>query len=225
MLRHGGQQDGAGRLFEVTARDCRVRVVRGDDLALFRQLEPTVHRSRGKSKDRPVRRASPATDRPAAAVEDRQLHTTRPRNLDHRRLGSLEHPRGGQQARFLVRVRVAKHDFLAIAATDEPRPVRRVVKEVRQDLPGFPNAALDSNSGTTSRTGGRPRFDRRPAGASSSTSVTSDADDVKLTTYRRQLPRQSGPGSTRSPGRWPGPRPSSHPARPPPRRPRRPEPQ
>ena len=73
VLRRRRQQDRRGDLLEMPARDDRVRVVGGDDLALLGQLEAAVDRARRLPEDRPVRRPAAAPDRAAAAVEERQL--------------------------------------------------------------------------------------------------------------------------------------------------------
>ena len=56
--------------------------------------------------------------------------------LDQRRLRLMEQPGGRQEARFLVRVRVAEHHLLAIAARREAGPVRRVVEQRAEDRAG-----------------------------------------------------------------------------------------
>ena len=73
VLRRRGEQDGAGHLLEMAPRDRRVRVVRGDDLALFGELQAAVDRARRLPEDRPVGGAAAPTDGAAAAVEQGQL--------------------------------------------------------------------------------------------------------------------------------------------------------
>ena len=162
----------------------RVRVVGGDDLALLGELEPAVDRARRLPEDRPVRRSAAAADRAATAVEQRQLDALARRDLDERLLGPMEHPGRRQEARFLVRVRVAEHHLLAIAARGEVGAVGRVAEHRLEDRTGRVQGLgrLEQRHDVEHRR----RIARRRAGPASRTSVTSLADEVKLTTTRRQ---------------------------------------
>ena len=133
MLRCRCQEDGAGHLLEVAAGDGRVRVVGGDDLALLGQLEPRVDRARRLAEDRPVGRAAATPERPAAAVEQGQLDTPLAGGGGQRRLCLVEHPGGRDQPEFLVRIGVAEHDLLAVAARPEAVAVRGVVQQGGED--------------------------------------------------------------------------------------------
>ena len=130
------QQDRAGHLLEVAPGDRRVGVVGGDDLALLGQLEPAVDRARRLAEDRPVRRPAAAPERAAATVEERQLDATRPGRLDERRLRLVERPGRGDEPRLLVRIGVAEHHLLAVAAPRDPGPVGRIVEERPEDRAG-----------------------------------------------------------------------------------------
>ena len=136
VLGCGRLEDRAGHLLEVAAGDRRVGVVGGDDLALLGELEPGVDRARRLAEDRPVRRSPTPSERAAAAVEEGQRDAARLGRLDQRRLRLVEQPGGRQEARFLVRVRVAEHHLLAIAARREAGAVRRVVEQRAEDRAG-----------------------------------------------------------------------------------------
>ena len=133
VLGRRGEQDRAGHLLEVAARDRRVGVVGGDHLALLGQPQPTIDRARRLAEDGPVRRPAAAPERPASTVEERQLDAARAGRRDQRRLGLVEHPGRGQEARFLVRIGVAEHHLLAIAAGREPGAVGRIVEQRTED--------------------------------------------------------------------------------------------
>ena len=181
-------EDRAGHLLEVAPRDRRVGVVGGDDLALLGQLEPGVDRARRLAEDRPVGRSPAPPDRAAAAVEEGQLDAARRGRRDQRRLRLVEQPGGRQEARFLVRVRVAEHHLLAIAARGEAGSVRRVVEQRAEDRPGSLERLARFEQGDEVEDGRRVRVAvgssvaARAWRASSRTSVMSVADAVKLTT-------------------------------------------
>ena len=128
-----GEKNGAGHLLEMAAGDGHVGVVGRDDLALLGQLEPAVDRARGLAEDRPVRRSPAAADRAAAAVEEGQLDAPGAGRRGQDVLGSMERPRGGDEPRFLVRIGVAEHHLLAIAARRQVRAIGGVVEEGLED--------------------------------------------------------------------------------------------
>ena len=55
---------------------------------------------------------------------------------DERRLRLVERPGRGDESRLLVRIRVAEHHLLAVAARRDPRPVGRIVEERPEDRAG-----------------------------------------------------------------------------------------
>ena len=180
VLRGRGDEDRAGQLLEVPPRDGRVGVVRGDDLALLGQLEPAVDRAGRAAQDGPVGRPPAAPDRPAATVEQRQLHAVPRGRIDQRRLGLVEHPGRGEEARLLVRVRVAEHHLLAVAAGRQVGAVARVGEQRLEDVAGGGEglARLEQRHDVEDR---RRRPARALAGRGVRTSVASHAAAVNDT--------------------------------------------
>jgi hypothetical protein len=64
---------GGHQRLKVACTDLGVRVLRRDDLALLRQPQLAAHRARRLRQDRLIARATAASDRAAAAVEQAQL--------------------------------------------------------------------------------------------------------------------------------------------------------
>ena len=102
----------------------RVGVVGGDDLALLGELEPAVDRAGRLAEDGPVRRSAAPPDRAAATVEQRQLDASARATSTSDPLRPVEHPGRRQEPRLLVRVGVAEHHLLAIAAAREVGAIR-----------------------------------------------------------------------------------------------------
>ena len=165
----------------MAARDGRVAVVRGDDLALLGQLEPAVDRARGAAEDRPVRRPAPAADRAAAPVEERQLDLPGPGHRDQAGWRLVEHPGRRQEAGLLVRVRVAEHHLLAVTAGSQVGPIARVASRTASS--NGP-AAGQRVRRLEQRHDVDRRATRRPASARDSTSRTSRGAAVNETTTR-----------------------------------------
>ncbi len=113
----------------------RVGVVGRDDLTLLGELEPPVDRSGRLAQDRAVRRAATAADGAATAVEQRQFDAQPARGDGQVALRPVEHPARGQEPRFLVRVGVAQHHLLAVAAGLEVVAVARLDEECLEDRP------------------------------------------------------------------------------------------
>ena len=159
----GRLEDRAGHLLEVAAGDRRVGVVGGDDLALLGQLEPGVDRARRLAEDRPVGRTAAPPERAAAAVEQRQRRRRAPWRPRPARLRLVEHPGGREEARFLVRVGVAEHHLLAVAARGQAVAVRRVVEQRAEDRAGLLRAARSTRTAGPGRgpAAGAPRRRRR----------------------------------------------------------------
>ena len=133
MLGCRGDQDRTRHLLEVAASDRRVGIVRGDDLALFRELQATINGARGLPEDRPVGRPAASPDRTAAPVEERQLDAPRPGHRGELALRPVEHPRRREESRLLVRIGVAEHHLLSIAPRGQRRAVGRIVEERCED--------------------------------------------------------------------------------------------
>ncbi len=133
VLRRRGDEGGARQLLQMAPGDRRVRVVRGDDLALLGELEAAIDRARRAAEDRAVRRAPAAADGAAAAVEERQLDAPVARDLDQRLLGAMQHPGRGQEPRFLVRVGIAEHHLLAVATRHEMPAIVGIGEEGVED--------------------------------------------------------------------------------------------
>ena len=136
VLRRRCEEDGAGHLLQVAPGDRRVGIVRGNDLALLGQLEAAIHGAWRLAEDGAVRRAAAATDGTAAPVEEGQPDATRTSRVDEGRLRPVQTPGRGQEARLLVRIRVAEHDLLAITPGRDAGPVARVVEQLPEDGPG-----------------------------------------------------------------------------------------
>ena len=179
--------DGAGELLEVAPGDGRVGVVRGDDLALLGELEPAVDRARRAAEDRPVRRPAAAPDGAAAAVEQRQLDAVLARDRDERLLGAMEHPGRGEEPGLLVRVGVAEHHLLAVAARREVAPVAGSRRSASRIGPAAVERVgrLEERDDVEARAGRRRAVGRRRSAARRSTSVASLAAAVNETTNRR----------------------------------------
>ncbi len=105
----------------------------GDDLALLRQLEPSLERPGRQAEDRPVRRPATSPDPPSPPVEQRQLDTVPLGGRHERGLGDVQEPVRGEVAGLLVRVRVAEHHLLPIPAPPEMRAVGRVGQDRVED--------------------------------------------------------------------------------------------
>ena len=180
----GRDEDRVGHLLEVPPRDVRVGVVRRDDLALLGELQAAVDRSWRLAEDRPVRRPAATADGAAAAVEQRQLDAVPARATSaSAALGPVEHPGRREEPRLLVRVGVAEHHLLAVAAAREVRAIARVGRAARRGS-ARPRVERIGTTRTAARhraTGGPVRRRRRGA-ASSSTSSTSARRGVKLIT-------------------------------------------
>ena len=70
----------------------RIVISLGQDLALLRESQRTVESRRRQRKNGPCRRPAAATERTAAPVKERQLHTARSRHAMQIRLHSLQVP-------------------------------------------------------------------------------------------------------------------------------------
>ncbi len=66
-------------------------------------------------------------------MEEGQLDAARTGRRDQRRLGLVEHPGRRQEARLLVRIRVAEHHLLAIAAGRQLGAIGRIVEQRVED--------------------------------------------------------------------------------------------
>ena len=117
--RHQGLQVAAGRH--------RVAVLGRDDLALLGDAHRTLHRTLRLGQDRIVGRAAAATDGAAAAVEQTQPDALVARHLRDRGLRVVQRPVRGEVAAVLVRVGVAEHDLLHVAAGGDVAAVQRHV--------------------------------------------------------------------------------------------------
>ena len=114
--------------------DGQVGVVGRDRLPLLGHLETAVDRARSLGHDGPVGGAAATADGTAAAVEERQLDAVAPSHLRQAGLGSIEHPHRGQEARLLVRIGVAEHHFLAIAARRQVAPIAWIGQQSLKQL-------------------------------------------------------------------------------------------
>ena len=126
--------NGAGDEAKVVFCDCEIGVVGRHRLALFGHLEAAVDRPRCLGQDGPVRWAAAAADGPTPAVEERQLDAVSPGHFRKAALGPVQHPDCRQETRLLVRVGVAEHHFLAVAAGGQMPPVARVPQQPLQQL-------------------------------------------------------------------------------------------
>src|SRR3954449_12494393 len=106
---HRRLDDGGERELEILAREARHEVLVGDDLALLGELDLAAERPPRLGEDRVVRRAAAAADRPAAAVEQTQLHAEAPRRVAQAALSAVDLPLARRDAGLLVGVRVAEH--------------------------------------------------------------------------------------------------------------------
>jgi hypothetical protein len=68
--------------FEVAATELGIRILAGDDLALFGDAKAARDTSRRLGEDRIVARPAAAADRAAAAVKQAQMHAVRRRRVD-----------------------------------------------------------------------------------------------------------------------------------------------
>ena len=121
------QRRGQQRL-EVAVRDLRLGVLGGDHLALLGDPQRALHRAGRLGEDGVVARAAAAADGAAATVEEPQPDSGLARRLDQIELGAVQRPVGGEVAAVLVRVGVAEHHFLAVAARGHHRAVQRKVQ-------------------------------------------------------------------------------------------------
>ena len=126
--------DGRRQSVEMADRDPGIGVVLGDHLALLGDLETAVESTRREAEDRPVGRPAAAPDRPAATMEEGQLHAMAPGGRDERGLGAVDQPVRGEVARLLVRIGIAEHDFLAIAPPPDVLAVVRLGQDRIEDL-------------------------------------------------------------------------------------------
>ena len=98
---------------QVAARDLRMRIFRGDHLALLRHADLAVHRARWLGEDRLIARAAATPHRAAAAMEQAQLDATLLLDEFRKRDGSaINFPVAREKTAVLVAVRVAEHDLL-----------------------------------------------------------------------------------------------------------------
>ena len=127
------QHRGHGQL-EILARKLGQRVLVRDHLALLGELDLAVEHAPRLGQDRVVRRAAAASDRPAPAVEQAQPHAVPGRDVAQRALGLVDLPLGRGDAGLLVRVGVAEHHLLHVAAQLHDQPVRRVGQQIADHL-------------------------------------------------------------------------------------------
>ncbi len=157
VLGRGGDERGARQLLQVATGDGGIGVVRGDDLALLGELEPAVDRARCAAEDRPIGGPAAAPDGAAAPMEERQLDAVLPCDRDERLLGAVEHPGRGEETGLLVRVGVAEHHLLAVAAGREVGSIARVAQQLVEDRRRRARARRTIRTTARRRGGGRPR--------------------------------------------------------------------
>src|SRR5688500_6307092 len=104
-------------------------IARGDHFALLRHLDATGHRTGWKRQNGNVGRTASASDRATTAVEERVTDFFRVEQGGQLALGLVERPCGPEKADLLVRVGIADHDLLKIAAGLECSPVDGQAKE------------------------------------------------------------------------------------------------
>ena len=162
VVRRGRAGARPRHLLEVPPGDDRIRVVRGDDLALFGELQPAVDGTRRLAEDGPVGRTAAAPDRPATAVEERQLDAAR---AGRPRRGS---PAPGAASRPPPGTRTPCSSPSSRASPPAGRrdagemgSIDRVASSASRICPAASSASVVSNSGTTSRTGGSSPVARR----------------------------------------------------------------
>ncbi len=164
MVGRGRDQRGSGQLFQLAERDDRVPIPGSDDLALLREFQAAGDRSRRLGQDGPPGGPATAADGAASTVKEGQLHTVAPRRRGQRLLGAVQHPACRQEARLLVRIRVAEHDLLAVPAAGQMAPVSRVAEKpieepggARQGVRRFEQRHHVQLRGAGRETGGRGR--------------------------------------------------------------------
>ena len=126
-------QGGGCENFEVPPPQLRVRVLGRDHLTLLGDANCALHSTAGLRQDRLVARTSAAAHRPATAVEQTKRNAVTPEDLDQRNLGLVELPARSHEAAVLVRVGIAEHHLLNVAARNEEPPVLRNPQEIVHD--------------------------------------------------------------------------------------------
>ena len=176
---------------EVALGEAREAVLERDRLALLRQLQAAVDRTRGLGEDACVRRSAAPAGRAAAAVEDRQLDITVGGDARQLLLRAVDLPLRGEIAAVLARVGVAHHHLEAAAGTAiedlldegagsaevgdrlEQRHALRARLRLRERAP--PRRARRLPCGSSRRSGGR-----RPACRAAACAVAAAASVARM---------------------------------------------
>ena len=133
-------------------------------------------------EDRPARGPTAAADPAAPAVEQRQLDAVPPGGLRERGLGPVDEPVRGEIAGLLVRVGVAEHDLLPVAAATDVVAVGGVGEDRVEDAArGRERRRVLEERHDVERQSPVRVADSPPSAASSNTARTSSAPAVKLT--------------------------------------------
>src|SRR5205085_10996526 len=89
---------------QVAPPELGIGILAGDDLALLRDANGTVHAPGGLREDGLVAWSSAATNRSAAAVKEPKLDVASVARLDQLRFRAVERPVGGDETAVLVAV-------------------------------------------------------------------------------------------------------------------------
>ncbi len=129
-----GPQHGRDGELEVLAGQLGQRVLVADHLALLGELDLAVEHAPGLGQDRVVGRAAAPADGAAAAVEQPQPHPVPGGDVAQRALRLVDLPLRRGDAGFLVRVGVAQHHLLHVAAQRHDAAVGRVAQQLVEHL-------------------------------------------------------------------------------------------
>ena len=150
-LQHGGDGE-----FEVFPGEGGQEVLVRDDLALLGHLDLAGECSPRLGEDGLMGRATAAPDASAATVEEAQLHAMFGAHVTQHTLGAVDLPLTGRDARVLVGVRIAEHDFLDIAAGRDHCPVWRDAQQRVENRSGRTKFVDGLKQGDEADVGTRP---------------------------------------------------------------------
>ncbi len=120
------------------ARERAIAVAGEDDLALFGDLESTRDRAGRLRHHRAVGRSAAATERTAAAVEEREANRVLRGPRGKLCLGGVEREVRRHGSALLCGVRVAEHDLERAAGCDEPALYRFELEHCIEDVARVP---------------------------------------------------------------------------------------
>src|SRR3954447_3209091 len=116
-MQEGSFQRSRSEDLEIAPPKMPVRILTGNDLALFCNADARLHRAARLGTNGLVARPAATADRTAAAVKQAQRDPMPFEHLDQFYLGLVQLPAGGQEPTVLVAVGIPQHDLLRPAAT------------------------------------------------------------------------------------------------------------